>query len=113
LIAIRKVRKEKKLLRTSTDFKVALHPKSVNNFPSEFESPLFTYHLKMKSATVYLHDTTMVYPMPLLFFGSRLRLSEDPERESILTMDQFEFRCAGDTAGLLMVRIFWIHIFHF
>jgi ATP-dependent RNA helicase DHX36 len=102
----RKVRKEKKLLKTATDFKVSLHPKSVNNFPSEFESPLFTYHLKMKSATVYLHDTTMVYPMPLLFFGSKLRSLADPEHESVLTMDQFEFRCAGDTASLLMVRLF-------
>jgi len=100
------VRKEKKLLKTATDWKVSLHPKSVNNFPSDFESPLFTYHLKMKSATVYLHDTTMVYPMPLLFFGSRLTNSPDPQSEhSVLKMDHFEFRCSNQTAQLLLVRI--------
>lgn len=67
----------------------------------------------MKSATVYLHDTTMVYPMPLLFFGSRLRSMDDPAYESILIMDQFEFRCSVETANLLLVRIFSIGLMMF
>ncbi|XP_059476225.1 ATP-dependent DNA/RNA helicase DHX36 [Neocloeon triangulifer] len=100
---LNKVRKEKKLLKTATDRRVCLHPKSVNNFPSEFESPLFVYHLKLKSATVYLHDSTMVYPLPLLFFGSRLRQQPETTQNSTeLAMDQFEFQCSEGTAKLLM-----------
>ncbi|CAB3376910.1 Hypothetical predicted protein [Cloeon dipterum] len=100
IAVLTKVRREKKVLRTATERRVALHPKSVNNFPETFESVLFVYHLKLKSAMVYLHDTSMVFPMPLLFFGSSLRQLR--QEQTLVTMDQFEFRCSQQTADLIM-----------
>ncbi|KAF4518531.1 hypothetical protein B566_EDAN004275 [Ephemera danica] len=74
-------------LITPQDGRVEIHPKSVNAKQSEFESPYLLYHLKLRSSAIYLHDTTMVYPLPLLFFGGRLKSMTDADGDNLLSMD--------------------------
>ena len=52
---------------------VALHPSSVNARLSRFESPYVVFAEKLKTAQVYLRDTTPVSPYALMLFGGRLR----------------------------------------
>lgn len=64
-------------IRTSEDGRVELHPKSVNTGMQEFESPFLMYFQKMKSSSIFLYDTTLVSPFPLIFFGGELKYKVD------------------------------------
>ncbi|ODM89700.1 ATP-dependent RNA helicase DHX36 [Orchesella cincta] len=63
--------------RTREDGKVDLHPKSVNSGEDNFESHYLAYYQKMKTASLYLYDTTMITPFPLLFFGGQLSFMKE------------------------------------
>lgn len=83
-----------------------LHPKSFVEKVRDFESPFLVYHLKLKSSCIYIHDATMVYPMPLLFFGERLDIIEEGKGlYSIRVDDMIKFSCFKKT-GLLVKVIF-------
>ncbi|XP_021366519.1 ATP-dependent RNA helicase DHX36-like isoform X2 [Mizuhopecten yessoensis] len=72
--------------------KVYLHPASVNNSNRNFNSSWFIYHKKMKTAQVYLYDTSMVSPYPLLFFGGEIgthRESMDGDMRTKITIDNW------------------------
>lgn len=62
------------------------------------------YHLKLKSSSIYIHDATMVYPMPLLFFGERLDIIEEGKGlHSIRVDDMIKFSCFKKTGLLVKV----------
>ena len=50
--------------------RVFLHPSSFNFDESGYESVWLVYLKIMETSRVFVHDTTMVYPYPLLLFGS-------------------------------------------
>ncbi|KAE8747229.1 hypothetical protein FOCC_FOCC006021 [Frankliniella occidentalis] len=91
-----------KRLTTPQDGRVVMHPKSVNDKESYFPSPFFVYHLKLKSANITLHDTTMVYPLPILFFGESLRFFVEDGREKIAVGKYFQMRCKKSIASIVM-----------
>ncbi|KAJ1522137.1 hypothetical protein ONE63_002448 [Megalurothrips usitatus] len=91
-----------KKITTPQDGRVVLHPKSVNDKEVNFPSPFLVYHLKLKSASITLHDTTMVYPLPLLFFGESLRFYVEGGREKVAVGKHFHVRCAQSIAYIVM-----------
>jgi len=88
-------------LRTPEDGNVCIHPRSINEKEPEFESPFLLYHLKLKSTSIYLHDTTMVYPLPLLFFGQGVDVCMEDGLETIAVDKSIRFKCQESTANLV------------
>ncbi|XP_069705785.1 ATP-dependent DNA/RNA helicase DHX36 [Periplaneta americana] len=88
-------------LKTPEDGSVCIHPRSINEKQTEFESPYLLYHLKLKSTSIYLHDTTMVYPLPLLFFGKGVDVCIECDMEVIAVDESIRFRCLHSTANLV------------
>lgn len=101
---IKKVSKKRKVLRTLTNENVQLHFGSINLNEEYFESPLLVYHLKLKSTAIFLHDSTMVHPLPVLFFGDEIIIdSHDEENNTsvISVCEMLRFKCKYDTAILI------------
>lgn len=92
-------------LTTPEDGRVCIHPRSINEKESEFESPFLLYHLKLKSTSIYLHDTTMVYPLPLLFFGQGVDVCVEDGIETIAVDKSIRFKCQESTANLVKVSV--------
>lgn len=90
-------------LTTPEDGRVCIHPRSINEKETEFESPFLLYHLKLKSTSIYLHDTTMVYPLPLLFFGQGVDVCIKDGLEMIAVDSSIRFKCQESTANLVKV----------
>lgn len=93
-------------IETSEDGRVVLHPKSINEQESHFESPVLMYYLKLRSSAIYLHDTTMVYPLSLVFFGQNIVYVKDEKDEENGVMsvgDGLKFQCSPETATVIQV----------
>lgn len=64
-------------VRTPEDGNVKLHPSSVNVNEKYFRSNFLVYHLKMRTTSKFLYDSTMVQPLAIVFFGDQLEVKED------------------------------------
>lgn len=92
-------------IRTPEQENVKHHPKSVNEKQSEFESRFLVYHQKIQSTAIFLHDTSMVYPLSLLFFGGGFEFKSDGEGGTVIEInDELKFHCDNKTADLIKVR---------
>ncbi|CAG7729372.1 unnamed protein product [Allacma fusca] len=80
------------LVYTEEDGQVHLHPKSVNSKELTFECPFLVYHMKLKSSMIFLHDTTMVSPFPLLFFGGSLQWNREKGYGGTIVIDNGRIR---------------------
>lgn len=102
----RKINKRNIRLKTAEHPKVELHPKSYCEKIRDFESPFLAYHLILKSSSIYIHDATMVYPMPLLFFGERLDIIDEGKGSFSIRVDgMIKFNCFKKTGLLVQVRL--------
>ncbi|CAH0382485.1 unnamed protein product [Bemisia tabaci] len=89
-------------IRTPEQENVKHHPKSVNEKQSEFESRFLVYHQKIQSTAIFLHDTSMVYPLSLLFFGGGFEFKSDGEGGTVIEInDELKFHCDNKTADLI------------
>ena len=76
----------------------ALHPSTVNAEVQSFESRWLVYYEKMLTSRVFLRDSTMVTPFPLLLFGGELKVRH---AEHVVTVDKWiEFSAPPRTAVL-------------
>ena len=83
--------------------RVELHPKSVNKEGRGFDSQWLIYHEKMKIMNnVYLFDSTLISPYPLLFFGGTIRYHEESGQETIEVDRGIKFHSSIKTAKLVM-----------
>ncbi|XP_046400420.1 ATP-dependent DNA/RNA helicase DHX36-like [Ischnura elegans] len=97
-------------VRTAEDGRVCIHPKSVNEKEREFESPFLVYHLKLRSTAIFLHDTTIAHPLPLLFFGEGpVRWQLDDRGFGIISINEtIRFNCRKDTSDLIKKLRQWL-----
>lgn len=89
-------------LRTPEDGRVEIHPKSINSKEAEFRSRWLLYHQKIKSTSIFLHDTSMVEPYPLLFCGGKISWKEEEGHETVYVDDDIKFHCSQETADLVI-----------
>ena len=87
------------------DGKVKFHPKSVNCDETSFESKFLIYHTKVKSTDVFLHDSSMIPPFPLLFFGGNISVQRDEEQDTIAVDKWIVFQAPHNVAKLVQVRM--------
>ena len=69
--------------------RVSIHPKSCNFTINEYESPYLVYNEKMKSSKqdkVFIVDSTMIHPYPILLFGGAIGVEHDAE---VVTVDEW------------------------
>lgn len=64
-------------VRTPEDGNVKVHPCSVNADEKYFRSNFLVYHVKMRTTSKFLYDTTMVQPLAIVFFGDQLEVGQD------------------------------------
>lgn len=64
-------------VRTPEDGNVKIHPSSVNVNEKYFRSNFLVYHVKMRTTSKFLYDTTMVQPLAIVFFGDQLEVTQD------------------------------------
>ena len=90
-------------------YNVALHTcyglLAINSKVNTFQYPWMVYHLKMKSSSVMLHDSSMVSPLSLVFFGQKLiQASEIIEGKEITYVEVdslVKFNCDIQTQNLV------------
>ncbi|KAF5288763.1 hypothetical protein FQA39_LY15254 [Lamprigera yunnana] len=94
------VGKKHKRPRTLEGIRVHWHPKSILHKELYFPSPLFVYYLRLKSTSNYVHDATIVHPLPLIFFGDKY--CYDHESGTIDLADkQLRFKCSENTSNVI------------
>lgn len=89
------------ILRTHEDGRVYLHPKSVNAQVTSFEDNFLIYHEKMKSSSLFLYDSTMIAPFPLLFFGGDISVFEEEGHETVAVDEFIKFKSPTRIANLV------------
>ena len=62
---------------------VFLHPRSINHASNGLAANWMVYHDKVKSTRVYLHDSTLVTPYPLLLFGGPVTVNHSARRATV------------------------------
>ncbi|XP_054266470.1 ATP-dependent DNA/RNA helicase DHX36-like isoform X2 [Macrosteles quadrilineatus] len=86
---------------TPEDGRVNLHMRSINYDEANFEGRFLVYHLKMKTTKVYLYDSTMVFALPLIFFGNDFELFKENGMVVIELSPKIRFTCDVSTALLI------------
>lgn len=77
--------------------RVEIHPKSVLSSCPRFESPLLVYFLKVRSTSLFVHDATMIHPLPLVFFGDHCDYHEAGGDRVVSISDRISFKCSEST----------------
>ena len=85
------------------DTKVKFHPKSVNSDETTFNNKFVIYHTKVKSTAVFLHDTSMIPPFPLLVFGGNISVERDGDQQIIAVDKWIKFQAPHRIAMLVKV----------
>jgi len=88
-------------LYTQEDGRVFLHPKSVNAEVTVFEDNWMIYHEKMKSSSLFLYDSTMIAPFPLLFFGGDISVFMEEGHETVAVDEVIKFKSPTRIANLV------------
>ncbi|KAL0275312.1 UNVERIFIED_CONTAM: hypothetical protein PYX00_003200 [Menopon gallinae] len=99
------------LLRTLDHKSVLFHMRSYCSRINEFESLYFVYHQIMKTSSVFLHDATMMQPMPLIFFGEALDSSKKKDQYYVKVNEIIKFATNKETIDVvqeLKSRLDWI-----
>ncbi|CAG5136541.1 unnamed protein product, partial [Candidula unifasciata] len=81
--------------------RVSAHPKSVNMRQTFFESKWVVFFNKLKTSKIFLHDSTMVSPYALLFFGGDIKIVVEDNTELVSVDDWVTFKASATTAQLV------------
>ena len=66
---------------------------------------LLKYLSQVKSTGIFLHDTTVIHPFPLLFFGGEISVQRDEGQETIAVDKWIVFQAPQRIAELVKVRL--------
>jgi ATP-dependent RNA helicase DHX36 len=89
--------------------KVDIHPSSVNAFVNQFPLPYLVYSEKVKTASIYVRDSTNISEYALLLFGGSLTPSKTGEGIEMLG-GYLHFSAPKRITELIQVRQFPSHI---
>ncbi|KRT84976.1 helicase, partial [Oryctes borbonicus] len=100
-VIINRRRKLRNILYTMNHKRVTLHKKSILAQESIYDSPFLVYYLRLKSSCDFIHDVTMVHPLPLIFFGDRYAQHMENGVSSISVNQCLKFNCSESTMALI------------
>eukprot|EP00111_Clytia_hemisphaerica_P005132 TCONS_00014777-protein len=81
--------------------RVKIHPKSVNEKETNYESLWMVYHKIMKSTSLFVHDCSVVTPFALLFFGGTITFKQEEGMDTICVDDIIKFHSPLKIANLV------------
>lgn len=81
-----------------TGGKIRIHPKSVLSNFRRFDTNIMVYYRRLFSNADYVHDGTIVYPLPIIFFGDHFAHGEKKGRSIISISKVLKFKCTNSTA---------------
>ncbi|XP_014241790.1 ATP-dependent RNA helicase DHX36-like [Cimex lectularius] len=89
--------------------KVIIHPKSVNDSYESFESRFLVYYEKMRCLnSTFLFDTSMIFPLPLIFFCEKFSVEDEGELRIIEINPNIRFICHSSLAKLIIELRAWL-----
>lgn len=77
------------------------HPKSILLKVKNFDSKILVYHLLLKSSQNFVHDATVVHPLPVVFFGDKFQHKVENGKSFILISDKMKFKCTESTTAVI------------
>lgn len=80
---------------------VDIHPKSVIMRNDHFESPFLVYYKKMRSTSDFVHDASVVYTLPLIFFGDRFKVVWENDVPYMSINDSLKFKTNEPTLAII------------
>lgn len=91
--------KKRPQFRTKEDGRVELHPTSVNARTLEFPYRWLAYSDKVKTASIYLRENTMISDYALLLLGGRL----DHIADGVIGMENgyMRFYCKAEVSKII------------
>jgi len=89
------------VLYTEDYGRVSMHPKSVNEKRTQFTSQWMVYHQMMKTAQLYIHDSSVVTPFALLFFGGNITFKQEEGMDTICVDTFIKFHSPKSIATLV------------
>ncbi|XP_046753641.1 ATP-dependent DNA/RNA helicase DHX36 [Diprion similis] len=108
---VKSVRRHGASVVTPQDGKVKLHPSSINEKCQSFPSPYLVYFTKQLSSAIYLHDTTSISPMGLIFAGPNSKIGEQNGKCVMALPGALSFLCEPETAFIvqkLRAKLEWL-----
>ncbi|XP_001356858.2 ATP-dependent DNA/RNA helicase DHX36 [Drosophila pseudoobscura] len=89
-------------MSTDDGKRVNFHPSSVNSGESSFDSDYFVYYQRQKSSSLYLLDSTMVFPMALIIFGDGVEAGVKDRVPYLSVANTYFFKCNPETAKVVL-----------
>lgn len=81
--------------------KLEFHPKSVLKTVAYFDRPLVVYYSAVKSTGEFVHDATVIHPLPLVFFGDHFTRWQEGDKYYITIGTYLKFLVSMDSAGIM------------
>lgn len=95
-------------VQTIDNQKVDFHPKSVFSKMMDFNSSYVVYFERIKSSKIYLYDSTMIYPMSMVFFCHDLQVFAEPDHKIIKAGEYMLFHCSNELARIIVELRSWL-----
>ncbi|KAJ3647260.1 hypothetical protein Zmor_024787 [Zophobas morio] len=99
-IAISKVL-GKKPVWTPTMQKLNIHPKSILAECRYFDTNILVYYRKVYSNSDYIHDCSLIHPLPVIFFGDNFQGMYEEGRHMITINENLKFVCTESTTSII------------
>ncbi|XP_030759237.1 ATP-dependent DNA/RNA helicase DHX36-like [Sitophilus oryzae] len=102
-VAIMKTNKLGKplFLRSVLHERMKFHPKSILCRAVAVTNSLVVYYQRLKSSSLYIHDATIVYPLPLVFFGDQFCRIHESDFSGVSINGTMRFRCSESTSAVI------------
>lgn len=78
-----------------------LHLKSVLHGVKSYDSPLLVYWERIKSSSDFIHDASLVHPLPVIFFGDKFQHSVIDGENVICIGNELLFNAQESTAHVI------------
>lgn len=95
-------RRGKPPIWTPDNKKLAIHPKSVLSNEKYFRSNILVYYRKVKSTSDYIHDASLIHPLPVIFFGDHFtQVEENGHNMIVINKNKLKFQCTESTGNII------------
>ncbi|XP_044272686.1 ATP-dependent DNA/RNA helicase DHX36 [Tribolium madens] len=81
--------------------RLKLHPKSILSSCKYFDTNILVYYRKMKSKSDFIHDASLIHPLPVIFFGDKFNQICEDGRIMISINQNLRFKCTESTASII------------
>ncbi|RZC33979.1 ATP-dependent RNA helicase DHX36, partial [Asbolus verrucosus] len=78
-----------------------IHPKSILSECKYFDLNMLVYYKKVYSSSDFIHDVTLIHPLPVIFFGDNYSEVCEEGHNMITINETLKFKCTESTAKII------------